>query len=119
MESRYLYTVMCKGMKVLQRQSLKFSPNVFKNYGAYSTSSEVETPQIKNMRKLLEKKFPLAKSIDIVDISGGCGDMYQVAVESVEFKGLTTVNQHRLITEALKKEIEAMHGITIHTSIPS
>lgn len=43
--------------------------------------------------------------------------MYEIYVESKEFKGLSTVKQHRLITETLKSEIKDMHGLRIHTSI--
>uniref|UniRef100_A0A182JQ51 BolA-like protein 3 n=1 Tax=Anopheles christyi TaxID=43041 RepID=A0A182JQ51_9DIPT len=70
-----------------------------------------------NLRKTLEAKFPQAKNIVVSDISGGCGSMYEIFVESKEFKGLSTVKQHRLITETLKSEIKDMHGLRIHTSI--
>lgn len=50
---------------------------------------------------------------------GGCGAMYEIFVETSEFKGLNTVKQHRLITEALKSEIKDMHGVRIHTKLPS
>lgn len=69
------------------------------------------------LRKTLEAKFPQAKSIVVNDISGGCGSMYEIYVETKEFKGLSTVKQHRLITETLKSEIKDMHGLRIHTSI--
>lgn len=59
-----------------------------------------------------------AKEITVTDISGGCGAMYEIMIETSEFKGLTTIKQHRLITELLKNEIKDMHGLTIHTSIP-
>ena len=44
--------------------------------------------------------------------------MYEIFVETEEFKGLNTVKQHRMITETLKSEIKDMHGLRIHTSIP-
>jgi stress-induced morphogen len=44
--------------------------------------------------------------------------MYQVSIEDLEFKGKMKVEQHRLVTEALKKEIANMHGITIQTRAP-
>ncbi|XP_055538058.1 bolA-like protein 3 [Wyeomyia smithii] len=70
------------------------------------------------LRKALQSKFPQAKNVVVSDISGGCGSMYEIYVETEEFKGLSTVKQHRLITETLKKEIKDMHGLRIHTSIP-
>lgn len=45
--------------------------------------------------------------------------MYEIYVETTEFKGLSTVKQHRLITETLKSEIKDMHGVRIHTAVPS
>ncbi|XP_055591687.1 bolA-like protein 3 [Uranotaenia lowii] len=71
------------------------------------------------LRKTLQSKFPKAKNVVVSDISGGCGSMYEIFVETVEFKGLTTVKQHRLINETLKSEIKDMHGLRIHTAIPS
>lgn len=44
--------------------------------------------------------------------------MYQVSIEAPEFKGKMKVEQHRMVTEALKKEIASMHGITIETRAP-
>lgn len=62
--------------------------------------------------------FLQAQHISVVDISGGCGAMYEIVIESKEFKGLSRVKQHQLITETLKTEIKDMHGLRIHTSIP-
>lgn len=53
-----------------------------------------------------------------MDISGGCGAMYEISVESKEFVGLSRVKQHRMITDTLKNEIKDMHGLRIQTSIP-
>jgi hypothetical protein len=36
----------------------------------------------------LRKRFPGATDIQVVDISGGCGSMFEVFVEAGEFKGL-------------------------------
>ena len=44
--------------------------------------------------------------------------MYEIFVETIDFKGLNTIKQHRLVTEALKKEIRDMHGVRIHTKLP-
>jgi stress-induced morphogen len=65
---------------------------------------------------VLRKKFPGAVDIQVADVSGGCGSMYEVYVESPEFKGLRMVQQHRLVTEALSEEIKAMHGVRITTN---
>ncbi|XP_046384713.1 bolA-like protein 3 [Ischnura elegans] len=85
-----------------------------KNLGENSVTNEKESL----MKQKLKTSFPNAKLIEIVDISGGCGAMYEVTVDSSDFKGLSIVKQHRLVNEALKEEIKDMHGLRIHTSIP-
>lgn len=50
--------------------------------------------------------------------AGGCGAMFEIYIETPEFKGLSTVKQHRLVTEALRTQIKEMHGVRIHTKIP-
>lgn len=44
--------------------------------------------------------------------------MYEIIVESKDFKGLSMVKQHQLITNTLKEQIKEMHGVRIQTSIP-
>ncbi|KAL8570458.1 hypothetical protein ACOMHN_034493 [Nucella lapillus] len=67
----------------------------------------------------LQSKFPGAKTIEVSDISGGCGAMYQISVEAEEFRGKKTVLQHRLVNEALAEEIKQMHGLQLNTRIPA
>ncbi|KAK6178483.1 hypothetical protein SNE40_013269 [Patella caerulea] len=68
--------------------------------------------------RVLKEKFPEATEIQVSDVSGGCGAMYQVAVESEIFRGKRTIQQHRLVTQALSSEIKEMHGIQIKTKAP-
>ncbi|XP_068231874.1 bolA-like protein 3 [Palaemon carinicauda] len=75
-------------------------------------------PEELKLKELLRGRFPQATAIEVQDISGGCGSMYEVWVESIDFKGLNRVKQHKLITQTLKKEIKDMHGLRITTSIP-
>ncbi|XP_076665738.1 bolA-like protein 3 isoform X1 [Andrena cerasifolii] len=70
------------------------------------------------MTSILRNKFPNAKLIEVSDVSGGCGAMFEINVIAPEFKGLNTIKQHRMINEALKEEIRDMHGLRIYTSIP-
>ncbi|KAF8368510.1 hypothetical protein PRIPAC_86339 [Pristionchus pacificus] len=66
---------------------------------------------------ILQKTFPAAEKIVVHDTSNGCGSMYQVIVETSEFKGLSKVQQHKAVTAALKEEIKEMHGLTIETKV--
>ncbi|NXM76710.1 BOLA3 protein, partial [Serilophus lunatus] len=68
--------------------------------------------------RLLRDKFPRASSIKVVDISGGCGAMYEIHIESEEFRDKRTVQQHQMVNQALRDEIQHMHGLRIFTSAP-
>ncbi|KAG8574805.1 hypothetical protein GDO81_009343, partial [Engystomops pustulosus] len=49
--------------------------------------------------QVLKTRFPLASSVRVVDISGGCGAMYEIHIESEEFKEKRTVQQHQMVNE--------------------
>jgi BolA-like protein 3 len=57
--------------------------------------------------------------VEIRDVSGGCGDFFQVLVVSPKFAGVPMVRQHRLVNEVLEKEIGNMHGLTLKTMDPA
>lgn len=44
--------------------------------------------------------------------------MYEIFVESSEFKGISRVKQHQMVVDTLKEEIKDMHGLRIHTVVP-
>ncbi|KAL1768267.1 bolA 3 [Sigmodon hispidus] len=79
---------------------------------ASQTEGEIKVTQI------LKEKFPRATAIQVTDISGGCGAMYEIKIESEEFKQKRTVEQHQMVNQALKEEIKEMHGLRIFTSVP-
>ncbi|XP_017364184.1 bolA-like protein 3 isoform X1 [Cebus imitator] len=79
---------------------------------ASQTEGELRVTQI------LKEKFPRATAIKVTDISGGCGAMYEIKIESEEFKEKRTVQQHQMVNQALKEEIKGMHGLRIFTSVP-
>ncbi|NXN84009.1 BOLA3 protein, partial [Bombycilla garrulus] len=70
------------------------------------------------LAQLLREKFPRASAIRVLDISGGCGAMYEIHIESEEFREKRTVQQHQMVTQALSEEIKHMHGLRIFTSAP-
>jgi stress-induced morphogen len=74
-----------------------------------------QSPEEEALVKALATAFPAATDIAVVDISGGCGSMYEVFVEAPDFRGVRLVKQHQLVTAALKAEIGDMHGIRIAT----
>ena len=79
---------------------------------ASQTEGEFKVTQI------LKEKFPRATAIKVTDISGGCGALYEIQIESEEFKEKRTVQQHQMVKQALKEVVKGMHGLWIFTSVP-
>ncbi|XP_033753902.1 bolA-like protein 3 [Pecten maximus] len=67
---------------------------------------------------ILKERFPTASYVEVTDISGGCGAMYEVLIEADSFQGKRKVAQHKMVTEALKEQIKDMHGLRITTKVP-
>ncbi|KAJ2062183.1 hypothetical protein GGI08_002722 [Coemansia sp. S2] len=51
--------------------------------------------------------------VDVVDMSGGCGNMFGVTVVSDAFQGLIPIKRHRMVHTVLGKEIKDLHAITL------
>jgi stress-induced morphogen len=68
--------------------------------------------------KILRNEFHPTE-LEVRDISGGCGSMYQISITSKKFEGRRLVQQHRMVKDVLKEEIEKMHGYTLITLAPS
>ncbi|EIM22965.1 bola-like protein, partial [Wallemia mellicola CBS 633.66] len=51
----------------------------------------------------------------VTDVSGGCGQSFQVLIVSDIFKGLITIKRHRLINDYLKEEIKDLHAFSQKT----
>jgi len=86
----------------------------------HSTTSPMSSgpsPAEESLISVLAASFPTATDIAVVDISGGCGSMYEVFVEAPDFKGVRTVKQHQMVTKALSSQIKDMHGIRISTAV--
>lgn len=55
------------------------------------------------------------KNLLVKDVSGGCGSMFAIEVESSRFKGIPMIKQHRIVNEVLKEEIAKWHGLQLKT----
>ena len=68
------------------------------------------------LQKLLEHAFPDASELRIEDRTGG-GDHFQVTIASSRFDGLTLLDQHRLVNEALADPLRdgTIHELRIKT----
>ncbi|CAK4002694.1 bola domain-containing [Lecanosticta acicola] len=53
-----------------------------------------------------------ASHVDIADLSGGCGQMFEAIIVSPQFAKKTTLARHRLVNNTLKEEIAAIHAWT-------
>lgn len=80
-------------------------------------SSEANAPNEQKLIERLQARFPKATDVAVVDVSGGCGSMFEVFVEAPDFKGLRIVKQHKLVNDALKSEIKEMHGLRVSTAV--
>ena len=68
------------------------------------------------LQALLEHAFPDATELYVVDRTGG-GDHFQVTVASPRFTGLSLLDQHRLVNEALSEPLRdgTIHELRIKT----
>jgi stress-induced morphogen len=68
------------------------------------------------LRTLLEQRFPDAAELQVVDRTGS-GDHFKVTVTSGAFDGLSLVQQHKLVYEALATPLAdgTIHELRIET----
>ena len=61
------------------------------------------------IRQLLEKKFPAA-DIEITDTAGD-SNHYSVKITSNEFKGMSRIDQHKLVYKSLEGAMDGNNGV--------
>jgi stress-induced morphogen len=68
------------------------------------------------LEPLLREAFPDATELEVVDRTGG-GDHFQVTVAAPRFEGLSLVEQHRLVYDALADPLAdgTIHELRIKT----
>ena len=68
------------------------------------------------LQALLQQAFPDATELAVVDRTGG-GDHFQVTVASPSFAGLSLLDQHRRVNEALAEPLRdgTIHELRIRT----
>jgi stress-induced morphogen len=68
------------------------------------------------IESLLRTAFPDADGLSVEDRTGG-GDHFQVTVTSPRFDGLSLLDQHRLVNEALAEPLRdgTIHELRIKT----
>ena len=72
--------------------------------------------EAETIRLLLERAFPDALELDVEDRTG-TGDHFQVTVASPTFDGLSLLDQHRRVNEALAAPLGdgSIHELRIKT----
>ncbi|GMM30384.1 Bol3 protein [Martiniozyma asiatica (nom. inval.)] len=75
------------------------------------TLNEEESQVFQKLNKELNPS-----KLDIQDLSGGCGQMYYIEIESAKFSGLTMIKQHRLVQGLIKEEVSGWHGVRLKTT---
>ena len=68
------------------------------------------------LEELLRQAFPDATALSVEDRTGG-GDHFQVRVATTRFEGLSLVEQHRLVYDALAEPLAdgTIHELRIST----
>ncbi|SCV72132.1 BQ2448_4826 [Microbotryum intermedium] len=88
---------------------------------SYSTSSEPpsETSQGELALKNKLQQALQGSTVQVQDVSGGCGTFYAISIQHESFKGLSTIKQHRIVNDLLADEIKGMHGLQVSTQTPT
>ena len=78
--------------------------------------ASIEGVSTQPLEALLEDAFPDATELRVEDRTGG-GDHFQVTVSSPRFAGLSLLDQHRLVNEALAEPLRdgTIHELRIKT----
>jgi len=73
----------------------------------------------KRLEGLLRAAFPEAANVSVVDRTDG-GDHFQATVTSARFEGLSLLDQHRLVYDALAEPLAdgTIHELRIRTRTP-
>ncbi len=71
---------------------------------------------VERLESLLRQAFPDAPELRVEDRTGG-GDHFQVTLASPRFAGLSLLDQHRLVNEALAEPLRdgTIHELRIKT----
>ena len=71
---------------------------------------------VDRLESLLRDAFPDANELNVEDRTGG-GDHFQVTVASPRFAGLSLLDQHRLVNDALAEPLRdgTIHELRIKT----
>jgi len=75
------------------------------------TSAELE--------EAIRTKIQNVSALIVSDVSGGCGQAYDVVIVSDAFEGVPALKRHRLVNESLKEQIAKLHAFSQHPMTPA
>ena len=67
------------------------------------------------LQAAIHEKVGAVSTLFVSDVSGGCGQAYEVVIVSDQFEGMPMLKRHRLVNDRLKHEIAAMHAFSQKT----
>ena len=72
---------------------------------------------IAELKQMIETALPGA-DVEVLDEGGG--DHLRAVVSAPQFEGLTRINQHRLVKNAVRERFEdgTIHALSVTTSVP-
>ena len=84
--------------------------------GDYSCRLAWPRLEADSIRALLSRAFPDASELEVLDRTGG-GDHFLVTVATPEFDGLSLIDQHRRVNDALAEPLAdgRIHELRIKT----
>ncbi|KAG0024424.1 hypothetical protein BGZ80_003092 [Entomortierella chlamydospora] len=74
-------------------------------------SAPVTSVTLESLTKACNERLG-AIHVEGQDISGGCGQNFEITIVSPIFEGKTTLQKHRLVNEALKDQIALVHAFS-------
>ncbi|GAB5586120.1 hypothetical protein Unana1_01020 [Umbelopsis nana] len=72
---------------------------------------------VESLREVIKDRLQ-AEHVDVVDNSGGCGQMFEVVIVSPLFQDKRTLARHRLVNDTLKDEISKVHAFSQKSYTP-
>ncbi|PBP18858.1 BolA-like protein [Diplocarpon rosae] len=107
----------------IRRHPTSLRPSlILRSYSSESSPANPTAPEHLNAKErqiweMLMRELQCT-SLEVQDISGGCGSMYGIDVVSERFRGLGMLKQQRLVNEVLAEEIKGWHGVQLKTRAP-
>ena len=90
-------------------------------YSSSETDNAMTPAELQIASLLSSPDSPVSPTTSLLvrDVSGGCGSMYAIDIASTKFRGLSLLQQQRLVTRTLGDKVKEWHGVQIRTSVPA